>query len=122
MKRASYCGGADFWTYNGTPIAIEDNVPTRNDAVNYTGGVPGFDQNLEAFWTPTGASCYNPQNVRHPDMGFQTRFITGGWCQSSDGSWRQLQPCTATVASEHCFYSPFLGYFCPTYLTDAKGQ
>jgi hypothetical protein len=53
MKRASYCGDASYYTVSGTQINILDEVPI--EGVQTT--VP--DTSVEAFWTPSGAACYN---------------------------------------------------------------
>jgi hypothetical protein len=65
MKRASYCGDAQYFTAAGTEIHIADDKgiqPWRPD--------PAL---IEAWWTPTGAQCVNPANERHRGMGFSGR-------------------------------------------------
>jgi len=67
MKRASYCGDAMFYTKPNTKIEIADDLPLGPNRVAIEAGrVP----NLEAWWTPSGASCVNPDNLRHRAMGF----------------------------------------------------
>jgi hypothetical protein len=65
MKRASYCGDAAFYTVAGTEIHIADNIPVQNEP----GGV------IEAWWTPTGASCLDyPDGMRHGDIASRKGF------------------------------------------------
>ena len=56
MKRASYCGNQDGWTKQGTEIQIQ--TPQLQNPI---------DQ-LEAYWTPSGAACVSTQ--RHPELGW----------------------------------------------------
>jgi hypothetical protein len=63
MKRASYCGDAQFFTVAGTRIFMTDDQGIQPA----TPPLPS----IEAWWTPTGASCVNPANLRHSSMGFQ---------------------------------------------------
>lgn len=60
MKRASYCGNEEAYTVAGTQIDVADDWPIRQDPM----------ANLEAMWTPSGASCLNCPNRRHPEMHF----------------------------------------------------
>jgi hypothetical protein len=75
MKRASYCGNAQFYTVAGTEIAIEDDHHIQ-PATPAIGAV-------EAVWSPTGARCIDLDNRRHKNMGFT------GSCPG-----RKLQACT----------------------------
>jgi hypothetical protein len=50
MKRASYCADATFHTLGGTLITIYDDEGVQQQ-------MPSA-QKLEAYWTPTGATCY----------------------------------------------------------------
>lgn len=63
MKRASYCGDAQFFTIAGTRIFMTDDHGIQPA----TPPLP----TIEAWWTPTGASCVNLANLRHSAMGFQ---------------------------------------------------
>lgn len=63
MKRASYCGDAQYFTVAGTDIFITDDKGIQPA----TPPPPS----IEAWWTPTGASCVNLANMRHSAMGFQ---------------------------------------------------
>jgi hypothetical protein len=57
MKRAAYCGDGRYYTRAGTKIAINDARLIQQ----------GFNtpSQIEALWTPTGASCLNPGELRH---------------------------------------------------------
>jgi hypothetical protein len=57
MKRASYCADADYFTVAGTEIEISDEANQRRPP------------NVEAWWTPTGATCVDAQHRRHPKDG-----------------------------------------------------
>lgn len=63
MKRASYCADAQFFTVAGTNLFMTDD-----QAIQPAKPPP---QSIEAWWTPTGASCVNLANLRHSAMGFQ---------------------------------------------------
>lgn len=76
MKRASYCGDAAYYTVAGTMIHIMDNVPVTDDP-------PAA---IEAWWTPTGASCVDLDSMRHPEIVARKGFT--GWCGT-----RQLPTC-----------------------------
>jgi len=67
MKRASYCGDAQFFTVAGTRIFMTDD-----QGIQPATPPPS---SIEAWWTPTGASCVNLANLRHSAMGF------GGSCK-----------------------------------------
>jgi len=60
MKRASYCANGDYYTVAGTRIQIGDDRINRDLPIH----------NLEAWWTPQGASCLNPANRRNLDHPF----------------------------------------------------
>ena len=75
MKRASYCGNEDNYTVAGTKIQIIDDQKI-NDEIPIG--------RLEASWSPTGATCLNPSNVRYPKKPFP------GFCKST-----RLPPCQA---------------------------
>lgn len=60
MKRASYCGDGNFYTHAGTKIRIWDNQGIQTD--------PMTTSEIEAWWTPNGATCIGP--MRHSAMGF----------------------------------------------------
>lgn len=63
MKRASYCGDANYYTVSGTRIQIADDRSIQSEPIRF----------LEARWSPSGAICvdYNrPDYLRHPEMGF----------------------------------------------------
>jgi ADYC domain len=62
MKRASYCANSRHYTIAGTQIRIADDAGIEDDPI----------QDVEAFWTPTGATCLG--TMRHPELGFS------GWC------------------------------------------
>lgn len=83
MKRASYCADSHFYTQAGTPIDIADDLAINQDATS----------NLEALWTPNGASCLNSRNKRHGLMGFDDT------CNST-----KLPPCSPLSANEHVGY------------------
>jgi hypothetical protein len=74
MKRASYCADAHHYTIAGTKIFISDDQSINTEAVD----------NLEASWTPDGATCVNQQNLRHPELKFT------GTCNG-----QPLPPCSA---------------------------
>jgi hypothetical protein len=63
MKRASYCGDAQFFTVANTNIYMTDD-----QGIQPAKPPP---HRIEAWWTPTGASCVNLANLRHSSMGFQ---------------------------------------------------
>jgi hypothetical protein len=77
MKRASYCGDANYYTVSGTQFMPQDDE-----------GVQQYrfaDSAIEASWTPSGASCYT-----------QPRRTTGitpfnGYCNG------QLLPTCASI-------------------------
>jgi hypothetical protein len=58
MKRASYCADETYHTIAGTHIEIDDDWPVLQNR----------PANVEAFWTPAGATCVN--YVRVPIMRF----------------------------------------------------
>lgn len=60
MKRASYCGDSHFYTQPGTKIRVWDDDGIRSDYMD--------DSEIEAWWTPNGATCIGP--MRHWSMGF----------------------------------------------------
>jgi hypothetical protein len=60
MKRASYCGDANYYTVTPTPIQIKDDKSIQNET-------PDF---LEARWDRDGATCVNLKYLRHPELGF----------------------------------------------------
>jgi hypothetical protein len=60
MKRASYCGDANYFTVSGTLINIQDEVPIEGVQTTVS------DNTVEAFWTPSGAACYN--GPRRPNL------------------------------------------------------
>lgn len=60
MKRASYCANADYWTASGTEIQKADDRINRDLPI----------RRLEAWWSPQGALCLNPDNERHPELKF----------------------------------------------------
>lgn len=76
MKRAAYCGDATSYTVDGTLITVADPfMPAmQTSAVSQ----------IEAIWTPTGASCLTQQ--RHPEAGFQ-------------GCPQPLPPCPSVMPS-----------------------
>jgi hypothetical protein len=59
MKRAAYCGDARFFTVDGTRIRIDDD---------HTHDPEFRPDQLEAWWSPTGALCANPDRARHGDV------------------------------------------------------
>jgi hypothetical protein len=64
LKRANYCGDGTPWTKDGTGILIDgnDDATVLRDVI----AAP----NVEALWTPQGASCINLSALRQPTMGF----------------------------------------------------
>ncbi len=76
MKRASYCGDAAYYTAAGTQIHVMDNLPVMNEP-------PAA---VEAWWTPTRASCFNVADARRIDIVGRKGFT--GWCGSL-----HLPPC-----------------------------
>ncbi len=58
MKRASYCGDSSYYTISGTQILIDDSSHIEDSEI----------QQVEAYWTPTGATCVG--KMRHPELGF----------------------------------------------------
>ena len=60
MKRASYCADSSFYTHANTKIRIWDSAGENQD--------PMTAAEVEAWWTPNGATCIGP--LRHSGMGF----------------------------------------------------
>jgi hypothetical protein len=60
MKRASYCADSEFYTHSGTKIRVWDAAGVQDD--------PMTPAEIEAYWTPNGATCIGP--MRHWGMGF----------------------------------------------------
>jgi hypothetical protein len=85
MKRASYCGDAQFFTIAGTRIFMTDD-----QGIQPATPPPS---SIEAWWTPTGAACVNLANLRHSSMGF------GGSCKGV-----ALPACPPTLPG-----APYLG-------------
>jgi ADYC domain-containing protein len=83
MKRASYCGDAQYFTVAGTRIEFTDDQG-RSTAARTA--------ELEAWWTPRGASCADPEHARHGDIVLKNNFkwTCGGVrlnrCQPPPGS------------------------------------
>jgi hypothetical protein len=67
MKRASYCGDAEFFTRAGTEILIGDDTPINHRATPR-------DADLEAAWTPDGARCLNRAGERQPAIVAKKQF------------------------------------------------
>jgi hypothetical protein len=59
MKRASYCADATVHTLAGTRIKVFDDEGVQQQFPE--------PQTLEAYWTPTGATCY--ERPRRLDLG-----------------------------------------------------
>jgi hypothetical protein len=123
MKRAAYCGDSRFYTFSGTRISIQDSMGIVNDAFGGVAGPSAFDQTLEAFWTPTGAACYNAANRRHPEIYF--------WpdCPEVDGRpAHTVPPCSQSpyydsvedAATVRATGDSLLPFFFLMYLSDAK--
>ena len=85
MKRASYCGDAQFFTVAGTRLFMTDDQGIQS--------AHPPPPSIEAWWTPTGASCVNLANLRHSSMGFQ------GSCKGTP-----LPPCPPALPG-----APYLG-------------
>jgi hypothetical protein len=70
MKLAAFCGDSQFFTHAGVNIDVaDDNAGSRSGE-----GPPLY---LEAVWSPEGAICVNPQNVRDkPFTGCPHRPLT----------------------------------------------
>ena len=62
MKRAAYCADELAFTLANTPIAIADDAVPAIHRAQPTA--------VEAWWTPTGATCVNLDARRHPELGF----------------------------------------------------
>ena len=62
MKRASYCADRNHFTVAGTHIAVSD------DQVAPAGNHEQIIR-LEASWSPTGARCFNRENMRQQGLG-----------------------------------------------------
>jgi hypothetical protein len=75
MKRASYCGDGHAYTISGTQITIQDTEGNWNGPI----------VNLEAQWSPQGATCLNLNHRRQPTISFPG-------C-----AHRSLPPCGDTV-------------------------
>jgi hypothetical protein len=73
MKRASYCADGHYYTHANTKIRVWDTAGIQTD--------PMTTSEIEAWWTPTGATCIGP--MRHSAMGFS------GWCGTTE-----LPPCS----------------------------
>ena len=78
MKRASYCADANHYTKSGTLIHIDDSSGIEDAPIN----------EVEAFWTPTGATCIG--TLRHPELATN-------WDRTCNGV--ALQPCP-TIAEQ----------------------
>jgi hypothetical protein len=85
MKRASYCGDAQYFTVAGTQIEIADSDRIQT-------ATPRLED-VEAWWSPTGATCLNPVRERHRGMGFS------GTCLGV-----ALLPCPTTLPAAPYLY------------------
>ena len=79
LKRASYCADSQYYTVAGTPIRLADDQGVQRDPIDL----------LEARWTPTGASCLVPANLRHPEIAIGKGFT--GTCNGV-----AIPPCSVT--------------------------
>lgn len=66
MKRASYCGDQNAFTYSGTKLVVADSEGVWTDKIDKT--------NVEAEWSPKGAVCVTAP--RHPMLGYN--FMCNG--------------------------------------------
>jgi hypothetical protein len=82
MKRASYCANAQYFTVAGTQIGIADDQHIQPPTPS-TSPTPDLSR-VEAAWSLIGATCLNPENMRHYGMGFS------GICKE-----RKLPRCTS---------------------------
>jgi hypothetical protein len=69
MARADYCGDGHARTVDGTMIDIWDKLAPPIQT-QFT------DWQVEAEWTPEGASCVN--FARHPELGYPSCFMKKG--------------------------------------------
>jgi hypothetical protein len=75
MKRASYCADVNFATVSGTHIKVRDEEGAMNKQ-----DAAVLDSAVEAFWSPSGAVCYN--GPRRADLASYniTPFPVHGTC------------------------------------------
>lgn len=70
MKRASYCADASYYTTTGTEVLVGDGLGINRDLPTARTSAT----ELEAWWTPTGASCLNRAAERQPGIAEQKGF------------------------------------------------
>lgn len=101
MKRADFCGSGDPVTttnqsyYLHTPIELWDSLSIH--------AVGAQNENtMEAFWDPSGATCFNPSQYRSTQPNYvahmqaQTSSCPRPACtKSSSGLLASARPCTA---------------------------
>jgi hypothetical protein len=80
MKRASYCADASFYTRTGTLIHIGDEGHRSQESVE--------KNDVEAWWTPDGATCVNLDHLRYPTLGRTFKPVCKG---------RPVPPCPSQL-------------------------
>lgn len=88
MKRASYCADSAFYTSTGTALLVGDSLGINRDLP--TARTRAAE--LEAWWTPQGASCLNEAALRQPAIAEQKGFH--GVCKQ-----QKLPPCELPPAA-----------------------
>jgi hypothetical protein len=87
MKRASYCGNGDFHTLAGTQINVLDDAPIESQFAD--------DASVEAFWSPSGATCWNGRLRRAGAPSFS------GSCTNASGQSIPLGPCGSIASAQY---------------------